>query len=54
MQFLGHNHIDVLKIDVEGAEYDALFNNDNVDILNKVNQLVIEIHLKNIFKIVRK
>jgi hypothetical protein len=39
---LGHKHIDILKIDIEGAEYDVI-----EDILNakiSINQILIEFH----------
>ena len=42
MQKLGHDRIDVLKIDVEGAEYDVLESLDEVDKLP--TQLLVEFH----------
>ncbi len=42
MKKLGHDHIDVLKIDIEGSEFEAIPN-----ILNNgltINQILIEIH----------
>ena len=42
MQELGHKHIDVLKMDIEGAEYDVIENvlKDNISI----TQILIEFH----------
>lgn len=42
MQMLGHDHIDILKMDIEGAEYSVIENliKSNLDI----NQLLIEFH----------
>jgi FkbM family methyltransferase len=39
---LGHNHIDVLKMDIEGAEYEVIENiiSDNIS----VSQILIEFH----------
>jgi len=42
MRILGHTHIDVLKIDIEGAEYDVI--NDIVDNAGNITQLLIEFH----------
>ena len=42
MRELGHRHIDVLKIDIEGAEYDVL--TDMLDSKIAVRQLLIEFH----------
>jgi FkbM family methyltransferase len=41
-ELLGHEHIDLLKIDIEGAEYDAL--DDIVAESARINQLVVEFH----------
>ncbi|MBS1589418.1 MAG: FkbM family methyltransferase [Bacteroidetes bacterium] len=42
MQELGHTHIDVLKIDIEGSEYDVI---DNIlDEKLSVTQILIEFH----------
>ena len=37
------NHIDLLKLDCEGSEYDIIYNTD-VAVLQKVNMMVIEVH----------
>jgi FkbM family methyltransferase len=42
MKRLGHSHIDVLKMDVEGAEYEAL--DDILDCGAPFTQLLIEFH----------
>jgi FkbM family methyltransferase len=36
MNELGHEHIDVLKMDIEGSEYDVLENilNENISVLD--------------------
>ena len=42
MNEMGHKHIDVLKMDIEGSEYDVI-----EDILNakmSINQILIEFH----------
>jgi hypothetical protein len=41
-ELLGHDHIDLLKIDIEGAEYDAL--EDIVAESASIDQLVVEFH----------
>jgi len=42
MKKLGHNHIDLLKMDIEGAEYEVL---DNIIFSGiKIDQLVVEFH----------
>jgi FkbM family methyltransferase len=43
MKSLGVDHIDILKIDIEGAEYE-LFNNGAQTWLGAVGQIVIELH----------
>ena len=42
MNELGHKHIDILKLDIEGSEYDVIENilNDNISI----TQITIEFH----------
>lgn len=42
MQKLGHSHVDVLKIDVEGAEYEILHSLG--DVANLPTQLLVEFH----------
>lgn len=42
MQMLGHSEIDILKIDIEGAEYDVI--DDIVESGIPINQLLIEFH----------
>ncbi|MBS1777028.1 MAG: FkbM family methyltransferase [Bacteroidetes bacterium] len=42
MQELGHTHIDVLKIDIEGSEYDVIDNILNEEL--SVTQILIEFH----------
>jgi FkbM family methyltransferase len=37
------DYIDILKIDIEGSEYELL-ENINIDILGKVNQITVEFH----------
>ncbi len=42
MNLMGHSHIDLLKIDIEGSEYEVI-----KDVLNRsitINQLLIEFH----------
>jgi FkbM family methyltransferase len=43
MKSLGVDHIDILKLDIEGAEYE-LFNNGAQNWLGAVRQIVIELH----------
>jgi FkbM family methyltransferase len=43
MKELGHQHIDVLKMDIEGDEYDVL--RDIGDI--PIRQVLVELHIKN-------
>lgn len=38
-----YNTIDILKLDVEGAEKE-IFSSNNIDWLNKVNVIIIELH----------
>jgi len=45
MQSLGHSHISLLKIDIEGYEWGALLAACDSGILRKVEQLVLEVHL---------
>jgi FkbM family methyltransferase len=42
MQKLGHDHIDLLKIDIEGGEYEVI--EDIVRLGDKVGQLLMEFH----------
>jgi len=42
MHLLGHNHVDILKMDIEGAEYDVVENMIAAGIFP--NQLLIEYH----------
>ena len=42
MTDLGHKHIDVLKMDIEGSEYDVIENILNTNI--SINQILIEFH----------
>jgi FkbM family methyltransferase len=42
MQSLGHDHVDVLKMDIEGAEYDVLSDLLSTEI--RVGQLLVEFH----------
>lgn len=42
MESLGHDHIDLLKMDIEGAEYDVL--NDLLSVGIRVDQLLVEFH----------
>ena len=42
MERLGHTHVDLLKMDIEGAEYDVL--QDLVDSRVDVRQLLVEFH----------
>lgn len=44
MRFLGHTHIDVLKVDVEGSEYAFLEDAADHGVLDKVEQLALEWH----------
>jgi hypothetical protein len=43
MKSLGVNHIDILKLDIEGAEFE-LFNTGAEAWLDAVGQIVIELH----------
>jgi FkbM family methyltransferase len=43
MRELGHSHIDVLKIDIEGEEYNVLRDIGNIP----VKQLLVEFHIKS-------
>ncbi|MEN9282522.1 MAG: hypothetical protein RLZZ179_15 [Verrucomicrobiota bacterium] len=40
----GHDHIDVLKVDIEGAEYSAFGAGEGLDNLRRTHQLLIEFH----------
>ncbi len=42
MKELGHKHIDVLKMDIESAEYDVIENILNAKI--SITQILIEFH----------
>jgi Methyltransferase FkbM domain len=42
VELLGHSHVDVLKMDIEGIEYDVLEGILNSKV--KPNQLLIEFH----------
>jgi hypothetical protein len=42
MEDLGHKHLDVLKIDIEGYEWDVLANTDWAKL--NIGQLVVELH----------
>lgn len=42
MQMFGHEHIDLLKIDIEGGEYDVIA--DILDAKIEVTQLLVEFH----------
>lgn len=42
MKILNHNHIDILKMDIEGAEYEVIQN--IIDNNIQINQLLIEFH----------
>jgi FkbM family methyltransferase len=44
MKELGHESIDVLKMDIEGAEYDVLQSLAQQNLFPKVNQLLVEFH----------
>ena len=39
---LGHKHIDIIKLDIEGAEYEVL--NDIVNSKLSINQILVEFH----------
>jgi len=42
MQELGHSHIDILKMDIEGAEYDVI---EDIRLSNiRPKQLLVEFH----------
>lgn len=41
-EMLGHRHIDILKMDIEGAEYDVI--EDMVNAAGNISQLLIEFH----------
>lgn len=42
MRELGHTHIDIIKMDIEGAEYDVIKDIHNSDIRPK--QILVEFH----------
>jgi hypothetical protein len=42
MAELGHTHIDILKMDIEGAEWDVL--TDDSKPLPSIGQLLVEVH----------
>jgi len=42
MRELGHSHIDILKMDIEGAEYNVI--NDILDSDISINQILVELH----------
>lgn len=42
MQELGHDHIDILKMDIEGAEYPVL--KDILESGIKIGQILVEYH----------
>jgi FkbM family methyltransferase len=42
LRFLGHSRIDILKMDIEGAEYSVI--DDIVTVPVKIDQLLIEFH----------
>ena len=43
LQMHGIDHIDILKLDIEGAEY-RVFENNFDEWINKVDQIIIELH----------
>ena len=43
MRVLGHHYIDVLKMDIEGAEWD--FVHEEADLLKNIGQFLVELHL---------
>jgi len=45
MRKLGHDHIDVLKIDIEGSEYDAFESLSKMTPQPWIGQILIEVHL---------
>ena len=44
MKELGHRHIDILKIDIEGAEFPWM-RFEGAEIIPRVGQLLIELHV---------
>ncbi|NHF61389.1 FkbM family methyltransferase [Flavobacteriaceae bacterium TP-CH-4] len=52
MSELGHTHIDVLKMDIEGAEYEVINNIMNSDV--SITQILIEFHDRFVKNGVRK
>ena len=52
MKALGHDHIDLFKMDIEGSEYEAMneaMNGEDQTPLN-IGQMIVEIHEYNRFK----
>ena len=45
MKMLGHNYIDVLKMDIEGAEYDFIYYESNL--FSHIGQYLVEVHSKS-------
>ena len=43
MQMLNHQYIDVLKVDIEGSEWD--FVHEEADLLQNIGQFLVELHL---------
>ncbi len=52
MDMLGHNTVDLLKMDIEGSEYDVIEDMIASDIFPK--QLQIEFHFRRNYKLIRK
>ena len=50
IEMLNHDHIDILKIDVEGSEWnvlETLLTAKHVDVFEKIPQILIEVHFWN-------
>ena len=44
MQYLQHDHVDVLKMDIEGSEYEVLVSLLGSDLIKKIGLLLVEFH----------
>ena len=45
MKKLNHKHVDIFKIDIEGHEWEALFEMDKINGFNWVGQIIMELHV---------
>lgn len=47
---LNHTHIDILKVDVEGFEYDVLLGSERLLSQNKINLIIFEFNQMNLLQ----